>query len=46
MIPRPIKILKAEQVVISGSVRLEIGDGAPVRTASSAQADTSASVPE
>ena len=46
MIPGPVKILKAEQVVIDGSVRLEIGGGAPVRTASSAQADTSAGVPE
>lgn len=46
MIPRPVKILKAEHVVISGSVRLEIGGVAPVRTASSDQADTFAGVPE
>ena len=46
MIPRPVKILKGEQVVINGSVRLEIGGDAPVRTPSSAQAGTSAGVPE
>ena len=46
MIPKPVKILKAEQVVINGSVRLEIGGGAPVRTEPSAQAGTFADVPQ
>ena len=46
MIPRVVRVIKADQVVLSGSVRLEIGGGAPVRTESSAQADTFAGVPE
>jgi len=36
-----IKVLKSDQVLVSGSVRLEIGGGiAPVRTGPSIQTDT------
>ena len=46
MTPKQIKVLKSDQVKVSGTVRLTPGGAAPVRTASSAQADTSAGVPE
>ena len=37
---KQIKVLKSDQVKVSGTVRLTPGGAAPVRTASSAQADT------
>jgi hypothetical protein len=46
MISRAVRVIKAEQVVVNGSVRLEIGGGAPVRTEPSAQAGTFADVPQ
>ena len=39
MILRRIRVLKSDQVKVSGTVRLTPGDGAPVRTTFSAQAD-------
>jgi len=46
MIPRAVRVIKADEVVLSGSVRLEIGGGAPVRTEPSAQTGTFAGVPQ
>ena len=46
MIPRAVRVIKSDHVVLSGSVRLEIGGGAPVRTEPSAQAGTFSEVPQ
>ena len=40
MTPKQIKVLKSDQVKVSGTVRLTPGGAAPVRTAFSAQTDT------
>lgn len=39
MLLKAIKVLKSGQVQVSGTVRLEIGRSAPVRTATSSQTD-------
>jgi len=45
MIHRPIKVLKSDQVLVNGSVRLEIG-GAHVRTESDTQAHIHTGCPQ
>ena len=40
MTPKHIRVLKSDQVKVSGTVRLTPGGAAPVRTAFSAQTDT------
>ncbi len=40
MAPKQIRVLKSDQVKVSGTVRLTPGGAAPVRTAFSAQTDT------